>query len=141
MTSPVHILLAEDNPGDVLLMREALEQHGLQFELCVADDGDKLRSILTRLGSGLPQPDLVLLDINLPRVEVPELFRLIREHPLCSDVPVIVVTSSDSPKDRAWTDQFRVTHYFRKPSDYEAYMELGNLVRGTLEGKSLDAKL
>jgi chemotaxis family two-component system response regulator Rcp1 len=132
---PVHILLAEDNPGDVLLVREALELQRLEFELCVAEDGDRLRNILTRLGKDLPRPDVVLLDINLPRIDGPELFQSIREHPLCADAPVIAVTSSDSPRDRAWTDQFRVTHYFRKPSSYDAYMQLGKLVCSVLGTK------
>lgn len=66
----------------------------------------KVNAYLERLGMDRPRPSVLLLDLNLPRIEGPELFRRVREHPLCVDVPLIVVTSSDSPSDRAWTRHF-----------------------------------
>jgi CheY-like chemotaxis protein len=132
MSEPVRVLLAEDNPGDVMLVRDALRQQSLNFELVVMDDGDKIRSFLDAPEHSHPNPDVLLLDLNLPRVDGPDMFRLLREHPCCCNIPLIVITSSDSPRDRAWTEQFRVAHFFRKPSNYDAFMELGELVRSVV---------
>lgn len=129
MNSHLIILLAEDNVGDVLLVREALREQAIEFEMFVAENGEKAVLLLDRLGREVPCPDLILMDLNLPGVEGPELFKKVRAHPVCSEVPIIVVTSSDSPKDRAWTREFGVSHYFRKPSSYEEYMKLGSVVR------------
>jgi|SRR4051812_47034106 len=132
MSTPFRVLLAEDNPGDVVLVREALRHKLPEFELVVVDDGDKVRSFLNSQNENNRSPDILLLDLNLPRVDGPDMFRLLRGHPCCADVPLIVITSSDSPRDRAWTEEFRVTHYFRKPSNYDAYMELGELVHSVV---------
>jgi chemotaxis family two-component system response regulator Rcp1 len=132
MSQPVRVLLAEDNPGDVMLVRDALRQQSLNFELVVMDDGDKIRSFLDSSDHSHPNPDILLLDLNLPRVDGPDMFRLLREHPCCCNVPLIVITSSDSPRDRAWTEKFGVAHFFRKPSNYDAFMELGELVRSVV---------
>lgn len=135
MSSRSVILLAEDNPGDVLLIRDALQGQLSNFDLLVAEDGDKVISFLDRFGNDLPGPDILLLDLNLPRVDGPDMFRRIREHPLCTEVPLVVISSSDLPRDRAWTDGFRVACYFRKPSTYDAYMKLGEVVNSLLANK------
>jgi CheY-like chemotaxis protein len=132
MNPPLRVLLAEDNPGDVVLVRDALQQQYRDVELVVVDNGDKIRSYLGTPKENQPGPDVLLLDLNLPRVDGPDMFRLLRQHPCCSNVPLIVITSSDSPRDRAWTEEFRVAHYFRKPSDYDAFMKLGELVRSVV---------
>jgi|1185.fasta_scaffold533186_1 chemotaxis family two-component system response regulator Rcp1 len=132
MSIPVRVLLAEDNPGDVVLVRDALQQQSFDFELVVVDNGDKMRSFLDTPEDNRPGPDVLLLDLNLPRVDGPDMFRLLRDHPCCSNVPLIVITSSDSPRDRAWTEEFGVAHYFRKPSNYDAFMKLGELVRSVV---------
>jgi chemotaxis family two-component system response regulator Rcp1 len=133
MSDPIRVLLAEDNPGDVMLVRDALQQQYPDCELVVVDDGDKIRAFLDTRADHDPGPDVLLLDLNLPRVEGPDMFRLLRDHPCCTNVPLIVITSSDSPRDRAWTETFRVAHYFRKPSNYDAFMTLGELVRSALK--------
>jgi two-component system, chemotaxis family, response regulator Rcp1 len=133
MTPPLRVLLAEDNPGDVMLVRDALRQQSIDFELLVVDDGDKIRSFLNNATADHPGPDVLLLDLNLPRLDGPDMFRLLRDHPCCCDAPLIVITSSDSPRDRAWTEQFGVAHFFRKPSNYDAFMKLGEVVRGVLK--------
>lgn len=133
MTAPLRVLLAEDNPGDVMLVRDALQQQLTNFELLVIDNGDKIRSYLSNPATNHPGPDVLLLDLNLPRVDGPDMFRLLRDHPCCSKVPLIVITSSDSPRDRAWTEEFRIAHFFRKPSDYDAFMKLGELVRAVVQ--------
>lgn len=129
MTAPLVVFLAEDNAGDVLLVRRVLTEHKLEFELLVAEHGDNVTELLERIGKDLPAPNVLLLDLNLPRMDGPELFSRVRAHPLCKDVPLIVVTSSDSPKDHAWTSEYEVSHYFRKPSNLEEFMQLGTVIR------------
>ena len=129
------ILLAEDNPGDVFLVRQAMAEYRLEAELFVAGDGDEWLALLQRIGEDVPRPDLMLLDLNIPRIDGPELFRSTRAHPLCSDVPLLVVSSSDSVKDRAWTSEYRVAGYFRKPSDYKEFLKLGSVMRDILAGQ------
>jgi CheY-like chemotaxis protein len=137
MTGPVKILIAEDNYGDVVLVRAALQEHKLDFELMLAEHGDMLIDLLEKIGNELPFPDLVMLDLNVPRMQGPELFRRVRSHPACANLPLVVISSSDSPKDRAWTSQFGVSHYFRKPSDFFEFLKLGAVVRGLLTKQTL----
>lgn len=130
MTAALVVFLAEDNAGDVFLVRLALSEHHLDFELLVAEHGDQVTELLERIGKDLPAPNVLLLDLNLPRMDGPELFSRVRAHPLLKDVPLIVVTSSDSPKDHAWTSEYRVSYYFKKPSNLEEFLQLGAVIRG-----------
>jgi CheY-like chemotaxis protein len=132
MTSPLIVFLAEDNPGDVFLVRRALREHGLHCHLIVAENGDKVNQFIERVGTTGPTPDVILLDLNLPRVEGPELFRTVRSNPACANVPLIVITSSDSPRDHAWTSEYRVSHYFRKPSTLDEFLKLGAVIRNLI---------
>lgn len=133
MTSRLSIFLAEDNPGDVMLVRQALHEHKLDFDLFIAETGAGVVGLLDRIGKDLPVPDLFLLDLNLPGIEAPELFRRVRDHADCANAPIVVVTSSESSRDRAWTARFRISHYFRKPLEFEEYMKLGAVVRTVLQ--------
>ena len=125
------ILVAEDNPADVVLIREALDEHGLRYSLCVFEDGAETASFLRsiQLKTETRCPDVVLLDLNLPKVEGHELLRIIRTHPLCSKIPVIIVTSSDSAEDRQTAARVGASHYFRKPSSLQEFMKLGGIVK------------
>jgi CheY-like chemotaxis protein len=127
------IFLAEDCRADVFLVRQALAQSGLEHELYVVEDGSGAMSLLHRIGVDVPRPDVLLMDLNLPKIDGTELIRLFKENPDCQSVPVIVVTSSDSPKDRARTAQLGISAYFRKPSDLREFMLLGGVVRSVLE--------
>jgi CheY-like chemotaxis protein len=129
MSKRLAVLLAEDNAGDVFLVREALLEHGLDFELYLAGDGDKLTALLERVGIDVPAPDVLMLDLNLPCIDGPELFRRVRAHPLCAHTPLIVISSSDAARDHAWTSEFGVSHYFRKPSHLDEFLQLGAIVR------------
>ena len=128
MTHPLTIFLAEDNPGDVFLVNQALLEQGFEYRLIVAEDGLSARLLLERFGEDLPCPDLLLMDLNLPKTEGWELVRLFREHPVCATVPLIVISSSRGPKDRLWAAEAGVQHYFRKPSELEEFMKLGPIV-------------
>jgi chemotaxis family two-component system response regulator Rcp1 len=127
---PVQVLLAEDNPGDVYLVREALAHANLQFELVVQSDGEQMYDFIDKIdGGAAPCPDVVLLDLNLPRRNGASLLERMRESPLCSRIPVIIVTSSSSPQDRETATRLGASSYFQKPSDFEEFMRLGALVR------------
>jgi CheY-like chemotaxis protein len=132
----LNILVAEDNPGDVLLVRRALKAHNIPHDLTVVRDGAEALEFIARMGRAreLPCPDVLLLDLNLPKVDGPRVLSEFRKHPDCSDTPVIVVTSSDAKKDRKQMEELRVARYFRKPSDYHAFLQLGAIVREVAEG-------
>jgi CheY-like chemotaxis protein len=127
---PVQVLLAEDNEGDVFLVHEALRAHGLQYQMDVVKDGSEVDSYLQRL-SEAPEslcPNIFLLDLNLPKTDGYDILNKFRSHPQCADVPVLVVTSSDAPKDRHRAELLGATGYFRKPSDLSEFLELGAVV-------------
>jgi two-component system, chemotaxis family, response regulator Rcp1 len=127
---PIQVLLAEDNPGDVYLVREALSLERLQFNLLVRSDGEQMSDFIDRIDSGAePCPDVVLLDLNLPRRSGVSLLERLRQSSLCGAVPVIVVTSSASPQDREMATRLGASSYFQKPSDFDEFMRLGSLVR------------
>ena len=123
--------MVEDNHADVVLMQEALAEYAVEYSLRVLSDGAETVSFLhsVNLKNRSACPDVVLLDLNLPKVDGHELLRLIREHPVCSEVPVIIVTSSDSAEDRQRAAQLGATDYFRKPSSLEDFLKLGGIVK------------
>jgi chemotaxis family two-component system response regulator Rcp1 len=77
----------------------------------------------------------VLLDLNLPKVDGPSILQEFRQRPEGAHTPVIVVTSSDAEKDRALVAEFQITRYFHKPSDFDAFMELGRIVKELFDGQ------
>lgn len=131
MLKRLRLLLAEDNRADVMLVRQALAEHQIQHELHLVTDGEQALEFIAKMDNsgGLPCPDIVLLDLNLPKVDGIQVLGEIRKRPELAAIPVIVVTSSDAPTDRSRVAQLRVRHYFRKPSDYEEFIKLGALVR------------
>jgi CheY-like chemotaxis protein len=133
-TNGVHIFVAEDNPADVLLIRDALEQASIDCSLRCFSDGEQIIEAVDELERtpDLRVPDLLLLDLNLPRYAGQEVLTKIRAGTRCPGLPVVVLTSSDSPRDREQASQLQVAHYFRKPSDYDQFMQLGQVVRTIL---------
>lgn len=129
--APCHILLAEDNPGDVGLVREALREHKIHCDLRVICDGEQVLSFIDRLDceSDLPCPDLLLLDLHLPKRDGNEVLRHLRASERCARTPVVVFTSSDSPRDYESADRHAVIHYFRKPSSLVQFLQLGTIVK------------
>lgn len=131
---PLHVLLAEDNPGDTLLVNEALQQHGFEYVLHVIEDAEKAPLFLERVGKSpeTPCPDVMLIDLNLPKASGYEVVQMFKEHPECSKALLIIMTSSDAPKDRQMAVQLGAAHYFRKPSDLDEFMDLGRIIRELL---------
>jgi DNA-binding response OmpR family regulator len=126
------ILLAEDNPGDVLLFREALSYHGLRFNLVVAADGQKAISLLDDEAAGSRRPDLIVLDVNLPKANGDVVLRHIRGQAWLNSVPVIMLTSSASPNDRATAMNLGASLYVQKSSDLNELLDFGKVVEGVL---------
>ena len=126
----IRIFLAEDNPADVDLVREALREYKVDYELWLASDGQEAKRFIERMGCApeLPCPDLNMLDLNLPLLSGHELIVLFRQHPRCKKTPIIVVTSSDSRRDREQSAELGA-RYFRKPSELGEFLELGAVVR------------
>ena len=129
------ILLAEDNPGDVLLFREALRVSGVACELIVAEDGEKALALLEDAGtSGQAPPGLIVLDINLPRRSGQDVLRWVRSNPSLAPVPVMVLTSSSSPEDKASALQLGANLYVQKSSDLDEIFLIGHTVQDLLKG-------
>jgi len=137
MNSPITILLAEDNPGDVFLVRRALEKHGMQeVDLVVVEDGQSALRYIEQVDAedGASAPALALLDLNLPRATGTRILTRIRQSPRCSGIPIIMVTSSDSALDRDAAAELGATGYFQKPGDLAGFMQLGRVIREALNG-------
>ncbi len=127
----LRILLAEDCQGDIQLVRESLTEHRIQHELYVVQDGEAALQLVARMGEPgeVPCPDVMLLDLNLPKGDGPQILTEFRKHPLGGATPVIVVTSSDAPKDRERMSELGISYYFRKPMDFTEFMRLGEIVK------------
>ena len=131
----LRILLAEDNRGDLLLVQESLREHRIKHQLYVVRDGQEALDYVGRMG-GLHEahyPDLILLDLNMAKVDGSTVLCELRRHPEFARVPVIVVTSSDSARDKERMAQLGIRYYFRKPTEYDEYMQLGSIVKQVLE--------
>jgi len=127
------ILLAEDNPADVFLIRTALEEHGVDVPLQVAADGREVFEILCE-EQNLPasQLRLIILDLNLPRHDGIEILQRLRETGRMVRVPVVVLTSSDSPRDRIVASELGAACYLRKPSNLEQFLSMGAVFKQML---------
>jgi chemotaxis family two-component system response regulator Rcp1 len=122
LTRSVNILVVEDSPGDVRLIREALRDSQFAVHLSVARDGEEALSLLMNGKNGLvPLPDLVLLDLNLPKKSGREVLSEIKHDALLKKVPVIVMTSSNSEDDISAVYRLNANCYIRKPSDLYQY--------------------
>jgi len=132
--SKVSILLAEDNPPDIFLIRRALAEAGIEYDLRTVEDAESAAKLIQRLGRDLPYPDIALVDLNMPRGDGTELIRLLRQH--CGAIPVIVCSSSDYPADRAAATEMGADEYFRKPISLDEFMKLGQVVRDLLGRRS-----
>ena len=134
---PWQILIAEDSKSDVYLIRQALKKSGIDAQIHVADDGEKAVMFFEQADAdaAAPCPDLILLDINMPRYKGGDILRKLRASARCKDALVLIVTSSDSQRDREDMEAFGANGYFRKPSEFSEFMKLGPLVRDLLARK------
>jgi CheY-like chemotaxis protein len=117
------VLLVEDNPGDVRLTREAFREggsHGTTIE--VAKDGVEAMARLRRSGLDADRPDLVLLDLNLPRKDGREVLREVKSDPALTGIPVVVLSTSSAAADVARCYDLHANAYVTKPSDFDEFM-------------------
>ncbi len=119
---PITVLLVEDDPGDVLLIREAFEDHKLSNTLLVAGDGVEALEILRSAQSA--RPDLVLLDLNLPRKDGRDVLREIKADDALRSIPVVVLTTSDAEEDILRSYDLHANAYVTKPVDFERFIEV-----------------
>jgi CheY-like chemotaxis protein len=115
-------------------VRAALQHEGIESEILVANDGEKAIQFVeaAEANPAAPCPQVVLLDLNLPRTSGTDVLRRLRKSSRCANVPVIVVTSSDAPSDREEVESLGASRYFLKPQNIDEYMKLGSIVREVL---------
>lgn len=120
------------------MVREALAMHKIDADLTCHRDGEEMLKYVERVDAGeLPCPDLVLLDLNLPRHSGQAVLARIRKSSLCADVPVVIVTSSTAAQDRETALRLGATQYFQKPIHYDEFMRLGSVVLEVTRAKGL----
>ena len=121
---PIEILLVEDNPGDVRLIVEALRDGKVQNKLHIAKDGMEATAFLHREGeyANALYPDLILLDLNLPKKDGPEVLAEIKEDPALKHIPVVILTSSQEGEDIVKTYNLHANCYITKPIDLEQFI-------------------
>jgi two-component system, chemotaxis family, response regulator Rcp1 len=126
MTRAIEILLAEDDPGDVRLTREALKTSKLALRLSVVENGEEALSFLRREGKfkDAPRPDLIMLDLNMPRCDGREVLRAVKTSPELRSIPVCVVTTSENAKDINDAYALGVNCYVTKPIDLDQFMRV-----------------
>jgi chemotaxis family two-component system response regulator Rcp1 len=124
----IEVLLVEDSPGDVRLTQEAFRDSGKAVRLHLAADGIEAMAFLRREGAyaDAPRPDLILLDLNLPRMDGREVLALIKRDQSLKIIPTIILTTSDDEADVQISYQLQANCYLRKPAHWDAF---DNLVR------------
>ncbi len=127
-------MIVEDNLADVFLIRRAIEAANVYAGLHVVHDGEQAIRFFDEVDGDItaPCPDLVILDINLPRKHGGEVLQHMRETRRCRSALVIAVSTSDSAHDREQMMKLGANAYFRKPSDYADFMKLGDMVKSLL---------
>jgi chemotaxis family two-component system response regulator Rcp1 len=127
---PIEILLVEDNPGDVQLTKEALEEGNLFVNLSVANDGVEAMAFLRRQGehADAPTPDIILLDLNLPKKGGREVLQEIKADADLKCIPVVVLTTSEAEADIVSTYGLHANCYITKPVDMDQFIKIVQLL-------------
>ena len=122
----LEVLLVEDSPGDVRLTREALKDAKVHINLHVAPDGAEAMAFLKREGdyANVPRPDLILLDLNLPKKDGREVLGEIKESPTLKSIPVVILTTSASEADILKSYQLHANCYITKPVDLDGFLKV-----------------
>jgi len=129
--TPIEILLVEDNPGDVDLSREALENGKLYNTLHVVNDGEAAMAFLRHEGkyTDAPRPDLILLDLNLPRKNGQEVLAEIKSDEELKCIPVVILTSSKAEQDILSTYNLHANCYISKPIDLDQFLKVVQAIK------------
>ena len=132
MTAPIRVLLVEDNPGDADLTRETLEAGRLRIDITVVVDGAQALDYLFRRApyQAAPTPDLILLDLNLPKVSGNDVLARIKDDAALCAIPVVVLTSSDAAQDIARGYRLGANCYVTKPVGLNEFQAIVRSVEG-----------
>ena len=124
--APVEILLVEDNPGDVRLTQEALKEGKVYNNLHWAKDGVEALEFLKRQGkhAKAPRPDIILLDLNLPKKDGREVLALVKKDSVLKQIPVVVLTTSEAEEDVLKSYELHANCYVTKPVDLEKFIHV-----------------
>ncbi len=122
--TPIDVLLVEDDPGDELMTREAFEDNKIGNNLHVVRDGEEALDFLYRRGehTGAPRPDLILLDLNLPKYDGRQVLEKIKSDQDLSDIPVVVLTTSSAEEDILRSYRLHANAYVTKPVDLDQFI-------------------
>jgi CheY-like chemotaxis protein len=125
-TKPIEILLVEDNPGDIQLTRIALEDNKMNINLSVAEDGVEALEFLRKEGkyTDAPHPDLVLLDLNLPKKDGREVLAQMKADPVFKRIPVVILTTSQAEEDVLKAYNLCANCYITKPVDLDQFVKI-----------------
>ena len=131
-TMPIEILLVEDSPGDVRLTREAFKDARVLVNLQVAVDGEEAMAFLKREGkhSSKPRPDIILLDLNLPKKDGRAVLAEIKEDPKLQTIPVVILTTSASEADVLKSYSLHANCYITKPVDLDGFLKVVKSIDG-----------
>jgi two-component system response regulator len=134
---PLTILIVDDNPVDVYLIKWVLDAHELPYELQVIDNGDDALDVFDQIAQQHSQSlTVILLDLNLPQRDGRELLRHVKSIPLGSDIRVVIVTGSTNPADQVETLALGADAFFVKPFHLTEFMQLGEIIKGLAAGVS-----
>jgi len=121
---PIDVLLVEDDPGDTLMIREAFADNKLRNRLSSVTDGVEALAFLRREGAyaEAPRPDLILLDLNLPRKDGREVLEEVKADPELRTIPVVILTTSEAEEDILRSYSLHANAYVTKPVDFERFI-------------------
>jgi chemotaxis family two-component system response regulator Rcp1 len=127
---PIHILMVEDDPADVRLTREALKNKKVLTTMDTVEDGLEAMAYLKKEGAyaGVPRPDLILLDLNMPRMDGREVLSELKEDPKLRRIPVIVLTTSEGEEDILSAYDMNANCYITKPVDWKQFIRVVELI-------------
>ena len=123
---PIHVLLIEDNPGDVRLMQEAFKDIKIATTLSVTTDGEEAVQYLRKETpfASAQTPDFILLDLNLPKRDGREVLRIIKSDPEMRVIPVVILTTSNAEQDILHSYNLHVNSYINKPVDFDKFFDI-----------------
>ncbi len=123
---PVEILLVEDNEGDIGLVEEVFEEGRINYNLNITEDGEEAMEFLRKEGefANSPRPDLILLDLNLPKKDGREVLEEIKEDENLRRIPVVVLTTSKAEKDILKSYDMHANSYITKPVDFDQFIKV-----------------
>lgn len=127
---PLNILLAEDNPADARLTLEAFKEGKVYSQLHIVEDGEKALAFLHQDGNytNVPRPDLILLDLNMPKKDGREVLEEIKEDPNLSRIPIVILTTSKAEEDILRTYDLHANCYITKPVDLNEFLKVARSI-------------